>query len=230
MMQNTQWVIPTSELTTTLNESAPRYTSYEVMSDDTDPASLLAQVVVLDESQLFLSKERIRLNETLSKNQAPWLFVVGQFPLCYRDRKGHYQNLHAMLVPLFTAFQVDAYFGMNDLVSQIVRLHVDTSNDFVSYTYGAASIMPYMDMLSSVRHHDEATNTNQLTHSVQCESSFRVPAGNTTITKHAVSRNSMEVTMYDSQGGVIFRTGQTRLRKKFEVKGSVGPAECVPMA
>ncbi|ETW09109.1 hypothetical protein H310_01559 [Aphanomyces invadans] len=226
---NTQWVIPTSELTTTLNESAPRYTSYEVMSDDTDPASLLAQVVVLDESQLFLSisnctngtslcdsiaprqtEQMIWLNETLSKNQAPWLFVVGQFPLCYRDRKGHYQNLHAILVPLFTAFQVDAYFGMNDLVSQVVRLHVDTSNDFVSYTYGAASIMPYMDMLSS------------------CESSFRVPAGNTTITKHAVSRNSMEVTMYDSQGGVIFRTGQTRLRKKFEVKGSVGPAEYIP--
>ncbi|RHY14885.1 hypothetical protein DYB25_007455 [Aphanomyces astaci] len=93
---------------------------------------------------------RCRLNSTLSQSQAQWLFVVGQRPLCYRDRKGLYQNMHATLVPLFTAYQVDAYFGMDDLVSQVVHLPVGSSPFFTSYTYGAATSMPYMDMLASV--------------------------------------------------------------------------------
>ncbi|ETV88666.1 hypothetical protein H257_00198 [Aphanomyces astaci] len=226
---DTQWLIPPGDSTPS-NDTTSKYKSFDLNRDSGDNTQVFVQVIILDESQLIpnsncsnatsscdwatsdasVTDQLTWLNSTLSQSQAQWLFVVGQRPLCYRDRKGLYQNMHATLLPLFTAYQVDAYFGMDDLVSQVVHLPVGSSPFFTSYTYGAATSMPYMDMLAS------------------CESVYRVPAGNTTYTTHELSMNTMDVTMFNSQGGVVYRTMQTRLRKQFEGKGSVGPPEFVP--
>ncbi|KAF0742126.1 hypothetical protein Ae201684_002798 [Aphanomyces euteiches] len=176
------------------------------------------QVIILDES-LFVSADncdnittvcpsldaiqacddQLRwLNETLANSPAQWLFVAGDRPLCYTDHNGPYDYVQSTLVPLLEAHHVDAYFGLTDFVSQVLRHPFGPSHPLVEYTYASAAPIHYMDMIPT------------------CNPVFRAPAGNATYTQHLLSESKMDVTIFNSDGIPIYHTSQDRQRKSFE--------------
>ncbi|KAH9089814.1 hypothetical protein LEN26_018987 [Aphanomyces euteiches] len=205
------WLVPSSKH----NSTATTYSSHVVESETT---SSFVQVIILDES-LFVSADncdnittvcpsldaiqarddQLRwLNETLANSPAQWLFVAGDRPLCYTDHNGPYDYVQSTLVPLLEAHHVDAYFGLTDFVSQVLRHPFGPSHPLVEYTYASAAPIHYMDMIPT------------------CNPVFRAPAGNATYTQHLLSESKMDVTIFNSDGIPIYHTSQDRQRKSFE--------------
>ncbi|KAF0711815.1 Aste57867_5073 [Aphanomyces stellatus] len=237
------WPIPSGPSTVFDGSVAPSYVNHVVASPtDGGGSKPFVEVVVLDESLLVSiglvrrydvdfttscldqcqaantstacptadaqTKQLNWLNETLRQSHASWLFVVGQRPLCLTDHGGPYDYIHDTLASVLRQHQVDAYFATTDVMPQVKRVGGgDASHPSTFYQYSFASVstaLPSMDTR------------------IMCESVMPNATAATTgvYSQHVVTMKSMDVTLFDSLGHVLFQTTHPRRRKAFEDESS----------